>query len=123
MLQPLSSTGRVMMIGLSSKDVSLIQMGVLARWTVVPRLMGVPGVANVAIWGQRDRQLQVVVDPKKLHRHNLTLNQIISTVGNSQLVSPLSYLTASSPGTGGFVDGPNQRLSVRHVLPFGTPGT
>jgi len=31
MLQPLSSTGRVMMIGLSSKDVPLIQMGVLAR--------------------------------------------------------------------------------------------
>ena len=29
--------------------------------------MGVPGVANVAIWGQRERQLQVQVDPARLH--------------------------------------------------------
>src|SRR5262245_22480058 len=47
MLQPLSSTNRVMLIGLSSKTESLIQMSVLARWTIRPRLMGVPGVANV----------------------------------------------------------------------------
>src|SRR3954471_851151 len=123
MRQPVSSTNRVMAVGLSTNRLSPIELSVLARWDVRPRLLGLPGVANVAIWGQRDRQLQVVVNPKRLHRHNLTLNQIISTVGNSQLVSPLSYLTASSPGTGGFVDGPNQRLSVRHVLPFGSPKT
>lgn len=51
MLQPLSSTGRVMMIGLSSEDLSLIELSVLARWRIKPRLMGVPGVANVAVWG------------------------------------------------------------------------
>src|SRR5439155_10937051 len=61
MMQPVSSTSRVMLIGLSSKSLSLIQMSVLARWTIGPRLLGVPGVANVAIWGQRDRQLQVLV--------------------------------------------------------------
>ena len=63
MLQPLSSTSRVMMVGLSSKTLSLIDLSVLARWTIRPRLMGVPGVANVSIWGQRERQLQVQVDP------------------------------------------------------------
>src|SRR2546423_15670676 len=67
MLPPMSSTSRVMMIGLSSKDLSLIDMGVLARWTIKPRLIGVQGVSNVAIWGQRERQLQVQVDPKRLH--------------------------------------------------------
>jgi Cu/Ag efflux pump CusA len=123
MRQPVSSTNRVMAVGLSTSKLTPIQLSVLARWTVRPRLLGLPGVANVAIWGQRDRQLQVVVDPKRLHSNNVSLAQIISTVGNSQLVSPLSYLTASSPGTGGFVDGPNQRLSVRHVLPFGKPKT
>jgi len=40
MLEPLSATNRVMMIGVSSKHVSPIQMSVLARWTIVPRLMG-----------------------------------------------------------------------------------
>jgi Cu/Ag efflux pump CusA len=66
MLQPLSSTSRVMMVGLSSKELSLIELSVLARWTVRPRLMGVSGVANVAIWGQRERQLQVQADPERL---------------------------------------------------------
>ena len=63
MLQPLSSTSRVMMVGLSSDELSLIDMSLLARWKIRPRLMGVPGVANVSVWGQRDRQLQVLVDP------------------------------------------------------------
>src|SRR5262245_39373807 len=66
MLQPLSSTNRIMLIGLSSKKKSLIEMSVLSRWTIRPRLMGVPGVANVSIWGQRERQLQVQVDPARL---------------------------------------------------------
>ena len=47
-------------------QVSLIDMSVLARWKIKPRLMGVPGVANVSIYGQRDRQLQVQVDPQQL---------------------------------------------------------
>ena len=63
MLQPLSSESRVMMIGLSSAELSPIEESVLARWTIRPRLMGVDGVANVAIFGLRDRQLQVLVDP------------------------------------------------------------
>jgi CzcA family heavy metal efflux pump len=121
MLQPVSSTSRVMMIALSSKRLSPIQLSVLARWTVRPRLMGIAGVANVAIWGHRDRQLQVQVDPQRLRAHDVSLLQVIRTTGNAQLVSPLSFLNASTPGTGGFVDGPNQRLGVRHILPFGAP--
>ena len=118
MLQPLSSTNRVMLIGLSSKTESLIQMSVQARWTIRPRLMGVPGVANVAIWGQRERQLQVQVDPEKLRDNKVTLSQIIKTTGNSLWYSPLQFLESNVPGTGGFVETPNQRLGVRHLLPI-----
>jgi Cu/Ag efflux pump CusA len=50
-VQPLSSTSRLMMIGLSSGDLSLIDMSLLSRWTIVPRLLSVPGVANVTIGG------------------------------------------------------------------------
>ena len=66
MLQPQSSTSRAMMISLSSEELTPIQLGVLARWTIVPRLTGVPGVSNVVIWGQKERQLQVLVDPERL---------------------------------------------------------
>jgi Cu/Ag efflux pump CusA len=120
MLQPLSATNRVMMVGLSSKNMSLIEMSVLARWTIRPRLMGVPGVANVAIWGQRERQLQVLVDPERLAENNVSLIQIIKTAGNALWVSPLSFLESNVAGTGGFVETPNQRLGVRHVLPIST---
>src|SRR5438270_406321 len=121
MLPPTSSTSRTMMIGLSSERLSLVDIGVLARWTIKPRLLGVPGVANVAVWGQRERQLQVQVDPQHLKDEDVTLNQVVSTAGNSLWVSSLSYLEASSPGTGGFFDAPNQRLAVRHVSPLNTP--
>jgi CzcA family heavy metal efflux pump len=120
MLQPLSSTGRVMMIGLSSKDVSLIDMSVLARWKIRPRLMGVPGVANVAIWGQRERQLQVQVDPQKLQGQGITLDQVIQSTANALWVSPLSFTEASTPGTGGFFDTSNQRLGIQHISPITT---
>ena len=42
-----------MKIGLSSDKMSLIDLSMLARWTIRTRLMDVPGVANVAIWGER----------------------------------------------------------------------
>ncbi|MCG8603525.1 efflux RND transporter permease subunit [bacterium] len=120
MINPVSSSGRVMEIGLTRDGLSLIEMSVLARWTIVPKLMGLPGVANVAIWGERERQLQVQVDPEQLKKEGLTLHQIIKTAGNSLWASPLSYLEASTPGTGGWIDTPNQRLGVRHILPIQT---
>lgn len=121
MLQPLSSSNRVMMVGLSSKDLSLIDMSVLARWNIQPKLVGLPGVANVAIWGLRDQQLQVQVDPKELNAKGVTLDQIIETSGEALWVSPLSYLESSSPGTAGWIDTPNQRLSIQHILPIISP--
>ena len=121
MLNPVSATSRTMMIGVSSKKLSLMELSVLTRWTIKPRLMGVPGVANVSIWGQRERQLQVQVDPERLRAHGVTQEQIIKTTGDALWVSPLTFLNASFPGTGGWIDTPNQRLGVQHILPISTP--
>lgn len=121
MLQPLSSTSRFMIVGLSSKDMSLIDMSVLTRWTIAPRLMSVPGVANVAVWGQRNRQLQVQIDPARLQAQGVSVQDVLETTGNALWVSSLSFLEASTPGTGGFIDTPNQRLGVWHVLPISSP--
>jgi Cu/Ag efflux pump CusA len=119
-IQPTASTSRVAMIGLTSSKVSLIDLSVLARWQIRPRLMSVPGVAQVSIWGQQDRQLQVQVDPARLERRHVTLTQLVETAGNALWVSPLSFVEASTPGTGGFVETPNQRLGVQHVSPIQT---
>lgn len=121
LMQPKSSTSRVMMVRLSSSEVPLIDMSVLARWNIKPRLMGVPGVANLSIWGQREQQMQVEVDPAVLQAKGVTLNQVIQTTGNAVWVSPLTFLKSSTPGTGGFLETENQRIGIQHVLPITSP--
>ena len=121
MLQPVSSSANVMVISLTSKALSTIQLSVLSRWTIVPRLLGVSGVANVSTFGQADLQLQVLVDPKVLAAHHLAVDDVVNAVGDSQLVTPLSFLQGSTPGADGFLENSNQRITIRHVLPFGTP--
>jgi len=103
MLSPLSSTSRVLKIGVTSKVLSQVELTTLVRWTVRPRLMAIPGVANVAIWGQRDRQLQVLVDPERLRGHGVTLDDVLRASGEAVL-----------PAAGGFVETPNQRMAVTH---------
>lgn len=122
MLNPVSSTNRVLQVGLTSDEHSLIDMSVLARWTIVPRLTGIPGVASVSIWGQRKRQLQVLVDPEDLRNEGISFQQVIRTTGNALWASPLTFLEASTPGTGGWIDTPNQRLGIRHLLPITNAG-
>ena len=123
LLQPVSSASRIMNIGLTSKTVSMIEMSVQARWTIVPRLVGVPGVANVSVWGMRNRQVQVQVDPERLRAKGVTLDRVVKTAGEAVWASPLTYLNSSTPGAGGFIDTPNQRLGVRHVSPTSSPET
>lgn len=121
MLQPTSGSSRVLVVRLSSKQLSAIQMSVLARWTITPRLMGVPGVANVAVWGMRDRQLQVLVDPDRLRAYQIPLLQVLESVGNALWVSPLSFVEAATPGNAGFIDTPQQRLGIQHISPIVSP--
>ena len=121
MIQPLSSTSRVAMVKLSSGELTPIEMSILSRWVIVPRLLGVEGVANVSIWGFRDRQLQVLVDPQRLNDAGVSLNQVIRSTGNALEVSPLTFLEASSPGTGGFIDTLNERLHIFHKQAISTP--
>ena len=55
-----------MKIGCPPETRSLIEMSMISYWNIRARLLRVPGVANVAIWGERLQMLQVQVDPDKL---------------------------------------------------------
>jgi CzcA family heavy metal efflux pump len=120
-LQPLSATSRVMMVGVASQKVEPTELSLLARWTIKPKLLGVPGVANVAIWGQRLRQLHVRIDTDRLRDARVTQDDIIAAAGDALWVSPLTFLKSSAPGTGGWIDNRNQRLTVQHTMPINTP--
>jgi CzcA family heavy metal efflux pump len=104
MLSPLSSLSRVMKIGMTSSELSQVEMSTLAKWTIRPRLMAISGVANVALWGQRDRQIQVLVDPNRLQAHGVTVDDVVRATGE-----------AVSLESGGFLDTPNQRLAITHA--------
>ena len=119
-LQPLSATSRTMKIGVSSSSLSLIELSEVYRWKIRPRLLAVEGVANVAVWGMRKRQLQIQVDPERLRAYGVTMDQALEETAGALSVGLLSYKDGSRTGTGGFIDSPEQRLQVRHVLPVTT---
>jgi CzcA family heavy metal efflux pump len=104
LMSPYSSLSRALKIGATSKVLSQTELSELAVWTIRPRLMSVPGVANVAIWGQRDREYQVLVDPERLLAANVSLDAVVRAAGEATVV-----------GAGGFIDTPNQRLGVRQA--------
>ena len=99
-----------MKIGLTSERLSQMEISTLARWTIRPRLMAIPGVANVAIWGQRDRQLQVLVDPDRLRANNLTLTDVVTAAREGTAVA-----------AGGYLETPQQRLAIAHFPAVSTP--
>src|SRR3989454_2194306 len=117
MLQPLSATSRAMKIGITSKEHSLMDLSMIAYWTIKFRLLQVPGVANVPIWGERIKLLAVLVDPEKLRKYDVSLNDVEKSVGEALEFSALPYSKHAKLQTEGFIDNPNQRLALRYVLP------
>jgi len=115
-LQPLSATSRVMKIGLSSSTYSLTDLSMISYWTIRWRLMAVPGVANVVIWGDRFKQLQLQVDPDKLRARGVTLEQAMDTTSNAFDFGLLKYTDAAKTRVGGFIETPNQRLGIHHTM-------
>ncbi len=121
MLAPVSATGRAVQIGMTSKDHSLIQMSMSAYWTIRARLLEVPGVANVALWGERLQMMQVQVEPPKMEAQHVALNEVMEATADAVDSGLLRFSSGSIIGTGGMVESPNQRINVRNVLPIITP--
>lgn len=117
MLQPLSSTSRVMKIGLSSKTYDMMDLSMIAYWTIKFRLMAVPGVANVPIWGDRIKSLQVQVEPSLMRAHNVTLDEVMETTSEALDMGLLRYSTAAKTRIDGMIDTPNQRLVIHNESP------
>ena len=121
MMPPVSTTGRVMEVGLSSDTINLRDMSMIAYWTIRARLLRVPGVANVAIWGERIKMPQVRVIPDRLAKYDLTLDQVMTTTADAVDSGILRFSNGAVIGKGGFIETSNQRLQVEHTLPVLTP--
>src|ERR671913_1708368 len=121
MMPPLSSTSRVMKIGITSDELNMREMSVVAYWKIRQELLRVDGVANVAIWGEHLKQEHVEVDPSKLAEHGVSLNQVMDQTADSLDAGLLRYSDGAVIGTGGFVQTGGQRLDVQNVLPIVRP--
>src|SRR5919109_446780 len=108
---PLSAVARVMQIGVTAEDMSLQQLSTIAYWKIRPRLLRVPGVVNVAIWGERLQQLHVNLDLPRVRARNITLDQVQNATAESLDAGLLRYTDfGNTIGTGGWVDTPSQHL-------------
>ncbi len=94
-----SSTSLVLVAGLTSAQRSLAELRTLADWTIRLRLLAVPGVANVAVFGGDVRSLQVQVHPDQLIRYDIGLNEVLAAAR-----------IATGVRGAGFMDSPNQRI-------------
>ena len=65
------------------------------RYTIRNRLLRVPGVANVAIWGERLELLQVQADPERLQAHDVTLDEVHGRHGRRAGRRPAAVLRAA----------------------------
>ena len=102
-LGPIASTmGEIMLISMTSKTTSSMELRSLADWVIRPRLLGVPGVAQVMIIGGDTKQYQVLVDPAKLRDYGLTLKEVSDAVGG-----------ANVNASGGFMERPDLEYFVR----------
>jgi len=101
-LLPLTTaTSVVLMIGLTSTTHSLMELHDVAKWTVKRQLLTVPGVADAIVFGGETRQLQVQVDPVKLMRYGMSVQDVIA---GAQM--------ATGVRGAGFVESANQRIAL-----------
>jgi CzcA family heavy metal efflux pump len=111
LLGPISSTmGEIMMLSMTGKATSAMEVRSLADWVVRPRLLGVPGVSQVVIIGGEKKQFQVLVDPTRLADHGLTLEQVTEAVAAS-----------NANASGGFLERPNEEFLIRGRARINSP--
>ena len=112
-LAPISSVmGSIMLVSMSSKDgkTDPLELRTLADWVVRPRLLSVPGVAQIINIGGGRKQLQVLIDPAKLKQFNVTLNEVTAAVEKSNVNT-----------TGGWIDRGGKEYLVRNLGRVQTP--
>jgi cobalt-zinc-cadmium resistance protein CzcA len=62
---------------------SLTELRTLQDWVITRRLLSVPGVVQVVTWGGTTREFHVEADPRKLEGYGVTLQQLLTAVGNA----------------------------------------
>jgi CzcA family heavy metal efflux pump len=120
-LQPQSSVSRVMQLGISSKTMSIGDLSMTAFWNIRFRLLQVPGIANVVLWGFRNQQLVILMDPQKMAAHGVAVQEVRNAAAGTLNVGLLKYNASAKGSVDGFIETPNQRFYIHHKMPIAKP--
>ena len=91
-----------MAVGLTSDKRSMMELRTIADWTLKPRLLAVPGVAKVAVFGGEVKQLQIQVRPERLAKYKLSVEDVLAAARQ-----------ATGVRGAGFIDNANQRIVLQ----------
>jgi len=97
-----SSTSVFLTLGITSAKLRPMDLWSFAYWTMRPRLLAVPGVAKVAIYGGGERQLQIQVQPERLLAYGLSITDVLAAARR-----------ATGVAGAGFIENANQRIVIR----------
>lgn len=75
-----SILGELMIIGLTADTTSMQDLRTIADWTIRPRLLSTGGVAQVAVMGGDIKEYQILMDPGKMRRHGVSMDEVIYVV-------------------------------------------
>lgn len=75
-----SILGELMIIGLTADTTSMHDLRTIADWTIRPRLLSTGGVAQVAVMGGDIKEYQILMDPGKMRRHGVSMDEVIYAV-------------------------------------------
>ncbi|HEY9710125.1 MAG TPA: efflux RND transporter permease subunit [Oculatellaceae cyanobacterium] len=104
-ISPVSSPlGATIKYAFTSVTTSLMEVRRIIDWQVKNRLLAVPGVTQIVVFGGEERQYQVLVNPDKLKAFDVSLKQVTEAVEKANVNAP-----------GGFVISPDQELLIRGV--------
>lgn len=75
-----SILGELMIIGLTADTTSMQDLRTIADWTIRPRLLSTGGVAQVAVMGGDIKEYQILMNPGKMRRHGVSMDEVIYAV-------------------------------------------
>ena len=92
-LSPITSpVGTISFYALTSKVTPLMEVRNFADWEIKNKLLSIPGIAQILIYGGDIKQYQVLVNPNKLKEYNVGLNEVINAVEQSNVIVGGGYL-------------------------------
>ena len=95
-LTPITSImGEIMLVGVTSDSTSPMDLRTIADFTLRPRLLAVPGISQVLVYGGETKQYQVQINPFLLQKYDLSMNDILEAVAGANINAAGSFFVDS----------------------------